>query len=693
MACASRESGTNPSVKPWVSILALFLLACPAMAQEGISDFEELDLEELLDVVVTAAKHKQSIAESPSAVTVITRDEIENSGARSLPEILRLVPNMDVEVLNPLWYEVGIRGNTSINSDSMLLLVDNRDATVEFLGFPAWTLQSFNMEEVERIEVIRGPGSALYGANAYTGIVHVITRDPGTGPRALASLRGAEHGAVELSLRLSETFGPVAAAIGVGLERADFWTDRDNKSFSARRVRGDVKIDLGENLAVRLDGGLFATSGRFQTYAGTLDMDDHLDAFGRVRFDAGDLSLTAAYSHFVVDGIIDMGLVYNGIEIGRLPYLHGQVDKITTQAQHTLEFFHNRLIYGAEYIYNQYHSNVLIDPDTDEHRIGFYLQDEVDLKSIINSLLDAENAPALTLTAGLRLDVNSITQLEISPRAALVYRLTENHSFRLGYAHAFRKPTFMETSMNVRLISNVGIDELDVTNTGLRNRTIDSLEAGYLGNFFDGRLQIHLDAAYTWYRDIIAFKIDWDEIEYIDLPGVRIPDINGPGIGFYNQSGGLNGHTLELYINARPVDWFRVFLTASYRQVFNDETKRFRWTEPVWRLNSGADLTLVRDLLLSLRAFVSERYWRSVYGPEGPFEPMVQDWVPSYWFINARLAWTVSEKPFGLQVGVEAFNLFDKRFREFHGYTVPNGVDYGGEMLGRRVTLFVRGEI
>ena len=102
---------------------------------------------------------------------------------------------------------------------------------------------------------------------------------------------------------------------------------------------------------------------------------------------------------------------------------------------------------------------------------------------------------------------------------------------------------------------------------------------------------------------------------------------------------------------------------------------------------------MAKDLLLSVRAFISERYWRSVYGPEGPLAPMIQDWVPSYWFLNARLAWSVSDKPLGVQVGVEAFNLLDKRFREFTGFTEPNGVDYGGEMVGRRITLFVRGEI
>ena len=681
-------------------LLAILLLAHNAAAQEGISDFEELDLEKLLDVVVTAAKHRQSIAESPSAVTVITREDIETSGARTLPEILRLVPNMDIAVLNPLWYEVGVRGGTSINSDSMLLLVDGRDATVEFLGFPAWTLQSYNMEEVERIEVIRGPGSALYGANAYTGVVHVITRDPGTGPRAVASLRGGEHGTSELSLRLSDSFGPVAFGVGAGIERADFWTDRDHKSYGVTRGRVDAKIDLTENIAVRLDGGLFMTSGRFQTYAAPLDMDEHIDAYGRVRLDVGDVSVQASYSHFSFSGDMDMGLEFNGIEIGRLPYLRGRVDKITTQAQHTLEFFHNRLIYGAEYIYNTYHSTILVDPDKDEHRYAFFLQDEVDLAAIMNRLWKVK-PPPLYLTAGLRFDESFMMERgqrenihrEISPRVALVYRLSDNHSFRLGYAHAFRKPTFLETSMRVHLESAVGIDELDLEAPDLENRTIDALDAGYTGSFFEGRLQIRLDAAYTWYRDMVHFDIDWEQIEYINHAGVLIPDINGPGIGFFNRQKGNNGHTLDLQVNARPVEWFRAFLNVAYRQMFDKMDNQFRGMEPVWTLAAGADLKGDAGWKLSLRAFASDSYRRTIYSPKGLLEPPLRATIPTYWFLNARLAWTVSKKPFGLEVGVVAFNLLDNRFREFVGTTDPNGVDYGGEMLGRRITLFLRGEI
>jgi outer membrane cobalamin receptor len=110
-------------------------------------------------------------------------------------------------VINPLGYEVGIRGDTAMNSDTVLLLVDGRDLTMELFGFPSWVVQHFSLDDIERIEVIRGPGSALYGSNAFAGVVNVILRAPGKGPRAMASVRGGEHGRTEVSCRVSENFG------------------------------------------------------------------------------------------------------------------------------------------------------------------------------------------------------------------------------------------------------------------------------------------------------------------------------------------------------------------------------------------------------------------------------------------------------------------------------------------------------
>jgi iron complex outermembrane receptor protein len=169
---------------------AVFLTAAFAQAQEDEDLVDEFAFLEMEATVETAARRAQPISHSPAAITLLIREDIEATGARVLPEILRLVPNMDVLMSNPFYYEVSLRGaDASVGTDSVVLLVDGRDLTVEFFGFPMWAVQHFSLDDVKRIEVIRGPGSALYGPNAYAGVVQVFTYEPGEGPEASASVR------------------------------------------------------------------------------------------------------------------------------------------------------------------------------------------------------------------------------------------------------------------------------------------------------------------------------------------------------------------------------------------------------------------------------------------------------------------------------------------------------------------------
>ncbi|MFC1655044.1 TonB-dependent receptor, partial [Myxococcota bacterium] len=278
-------------------IVCLLLAAGTAGAQDDM-DAGELEMDMFFapaETVTSATRHAQPLELSPSAVTVLTREDIEASGARTLPEALRQVPNMDIGMVNPLWYEVGVRGDTSMSSDTMLLLVDGRDVTIELFGFPSWTTNSFTMDDIERIEVIRGPGSALYGANAYAGVVHVITREPGTGPRAQASVRGGEHGYVETTGRANVNLGPLAISASFGYQDNDFWTDRDNRAGEMLRGRLDAKLDLGEDLDLRIDAGASQSAGRFFTYVGPVELNELTVAYGRVRFQFKDLMVQALY--------------------------------------------------------------------------------------------------------------------------------------------------------------------------------------------------------------------------------------------------------------------------------------------------------------------------------------------------------------------------------------------------------------
>jgi outer membrane receptor protein involved in Fe transport len=383
-----------------------------------------------------------------------------------------------------------------------------------------------------------------------------------------------------------------------------------------------------------------------------------------------------------------------GLVLARIPSFNCLGDTISVQAQHDLEIFHNHLTYGAEYVFNRYDGIVLIPPVHYEHRGGFYIQDEVNLSGILRESA-GEDLPPIILTAGLRFDVNSVTEWELSPRASLVYMPGENHSLRLGYAHAFLKPTFFETSMHIHLddVNNYGFDQLNVANENLGNQTLDSLELGYSGNFFDDRLVVRIDLAYNWYGNLIEFEYDPGKMEYKVVGGFRIPDITGPGMSFQNVPEGYNGHNVELQLTFRPTDRSRLFFQAAYRQLFDNATGRFSDREPVWNLVAGADANIFAGLTLSLRAFYTDSYRRELPDMESVLEPSIHIRMPATWYLNARLAWKLSSKPHDLTLGVEGFDILGFVFRQHAGAAMPNGPDYAAERLSRRIVLFVRGQI
>jgi len=665
-------------------------------------DFDELYLGELLNTVFTAAKHEQDIAEAPSAITVITREDIETSGARTLPEALRMVPNMDVYVIKPLWYAVGLRGKTSEASDSLLLLVDGRDVTWELLGAPIWTVQHFSMDEIERIEVIRGPGSSLYGANAYAGVVNVITRQPGEGPTTSASLRGGERGLSEAACRGSAKLGPVALSADVGVVREDLWSERDIGGRDVVRGRVLGQVEMGSSGKLLAEAGAYQGSGLLHTDMGKVDLHDAKDYYGRLRYELDDLMIQAAYNRVTLDAEIDMRLYYAdlGMELARAPPIIGHFDKIAVQAQHGVEIFHNRFTYGAEWIFNGVHSDIFVDPDQYEHRVGLFLQDELDLSAIVKNLFESE-IPRLIMTLGLRFDYNNMPDIErtdytFSPRAALIFLPGKDHSIRVGYAHAFLKPTFFESSMNMRLIEipPFNFTSLDVGNPDLENQTIDSVELGYGVFFLNRRLHVKIDFALNWYRKNIGFSFRPSRMQYRNIGGVLIPDINSPGmLSHNNDQRGDDGHNLDLQIMAWPTDNTRFMFVAGYRQVYDAITHRFGRGEPILRLAAGADMKGAAGWKLSLRAYYTSRYYRNIGNPHSVIEPMVNLPVEAYLFVNARFAWTLTAEPVSLSVGLEAFDLLGTGFREESAIAFSNDVDHGGDLLGRRIVLFVQGEI
>jgi len=138
-------------------------------AQDGAEDIEMEMFFAPEETVTSAARHEQDIGMSPSAITVLTREDIRTSGAINLVDLFRMVPGLDVIVNSPAFTSVSGRLNWTQENNHCLVLIDGREANFELLGATVFEVLSITIEDIDRIEVIRGPGSALYGANALSG--------------------------------------------------------------------------------------------------------------------------------------------------------------------------------------------------------------------------------------------------------------------------------------------------------------------------------------------------------------------------------------------------------------------------------------------------------------------------------------------------------------------------------------------
>jgi iron complex outermembrane receptor protein len=680
-------------------LLSLSFLLAPAFAlgQEAGDDdlaaeFEMLEEEAMVE---SAARRRQPISLSPSAITLLTRDDLEASGARTLPDALRMVPNMDIYQLTPFWYEIGIRGGRgTAGFDTVPLFIDGRDATVEFLGFPTWTAVPISMDDVERIEVIRGPGSALYGANAFSGVISVKTFEPGEGPAESFSLRGGEKGYTELSARVSRRFGPFALAVSAGLQQQDLWTSRDTPELDVLRGRVVGKVDLGEKTSLVVEGGAYSTSGRGRTGWGELEFHKLTNVYTGVRFKHDALTFQAVYDRLDVDVDINFDVTVDDITLARLPPLVGDMSKVSLLAQHDLEIPYNHFTYGAEYLLHFATLDPFIPPELSEHRYGAFLQDEIDLARILEDLIEVK-PHGLFLTLGIRFDDNTSGPWEFSPRASLVWQLNAQHSFRFGYAHAFLKPLMLMVNLHVwsEDVAGMNLDEMNWTPADdLKNESIDSIEAGYAGNFLGGRFQLHLDYAYLWIKNPISPKIDYDLVRYIEFGPIRIPDPTGPGLLIANDDDELWGSVLELQGIIKPVEGLRVFANVSFRQLFN-QRNQLEGYEPIWLAGCGADLAS-GGWLAAVQAFYTHKHTSRMVDPPGGFGADKHGyWLNSAWLVNTRLAREIAIGTVRMQAGIEVFNLLDQRFREMKGLEMPNRSDWISERLDRRIVFFLRGEI
>jgi outer membrane receptor protein involved in Fe transport len=536
----------------FLSLFYLPVQATPSQEQAKIQELVSLDLSDLLNVQITvASKTAETVANAPSSVTVFTHRQIQRMGVRTLGELLDFVPGFQSFrlALNGDSQGFQVRGNPMLPvfTRDVLILLDGRRLNGSHSGGAVLYNAYLNLDNVKQIEVIRGPGSALYGSNAFLGVINIISAKD----RSNFIVRGGSHEAREALFNLSTRyktwqFSSFARVYGDQGETYEGLTDRFGASGSATDER------RGEDVNVRLNKDSFAVYLRHSRrsshnfldseYLGDNDINTAEQKQSSLAFayeyplsSALTVKLKGGYSHSQLYFLSDAGDGLFGL------YLENEATNFDLDAKWAISTGNTwQAGFTVEHTGNS--DNALIERGADgelaylrgadsftENRtrdiIGLYIQHQRRLQ------------PDLNLVGGVRYDRYSDFGDTVNPRGALVYDTPWQDKLKFMYGQAFRAPNLADLTLNV---------ENSKGNPNLAPEKVETLELAYVHRASFGQ------AITTLFRnhisDVIAIEADEN------------------GLFFARNEGELTRHGLELELNIEAADdWL---LRFTYTEIF-----------------------------------------------------------------------------------------------------------------------------
>ena len=517
--------------------------------------------------VVTASAKLQPLSQAPSNVYVITAEDIRHSGATDLPTILRRVPGLSVMQLSGFEFSVSARGNNQGFANKLLLMVDGRSVYVDTQGVVDWLVLPVSFSEIKRIEVLKGPAAAIYGFNAFDGIVNIITKGPDEMKGTTIQVGAGEFGTVRSSAVHANRINQFGYRLSTGHDQNQQWRNRNALSYRSDRFNGLVEYHATDQLAIRLEGGLqhvkptdivssdviHISSPYTNSYARA--SVEHPDFFVRAFWNQTNMSITNSTLLFLAPFITVTDT--EGRSSG-IPFLTNSYD-LWSQYTHQIGSAH-RLIGGINYRHNTL-SGTEITGFSQEDRLGMYVQDAWTLW------------PSLTLNAGARMDLHSDIHPTYSPRVALVYEPIKNHTFRISSSIAYRSPTLVESNSAINTNTNIfgfAIQSLLQGSQNLEPERIVSYEAEYQGWYLDHRLRTRAAVFHNELKNLIG--------------AVTVSPTSGT---WANSAGVADIEGAEIGIEVIATSWLRGFANYSYQHTNQSITDFQRRGGPSSTANGG----------------------------------------------------------------------------------------------------------
>lgn len=522
-------------IRMWIPVAAgLILLGTGMQVSAGWQDSQEssalfdLSIEELMEIpiVVSASRQGQKLNESSAPISIVTSEDIHYSGLTDIPEILQFVPGVDVVKFNRLLYGVGVHGMHETISNHLLSLVDGRFANNPIFGGPEFHRLPVFLEDIEHIEVVRGPGGAAWGANAFTGAVNIITKDPEDTLGHLGSTTVSEFGDTFTHLRW-------------GAKKED-WSWRISVGYED--VRNSDETGAGDYMTtspwvIGPPDPIGYSTYKARDFSRTWRLDSK--AVYRVS-EATKISLGAGYSH-ILSGDFEM-TGYYPMENNRAELLRtfAKIDhEFDDGASGCIQWFGNlsnmNWVNAASYDAKEYDIEAQYNfAVTGNHKItlgGNFRWDRIDIDGQ-GTMENAYHWPGqpydefwgglfamdrwtvtdrFSLEAQIRADWYSETQTDWSNRFSALYDLDgeKKHVVRFSAARAFRSPLVSlrkATAETVYVPWWGGFHVINLAaNDNLKNEQTWSFEAGYTGRFAD-KFTLTLNTFYQRLSNLIGYS-------------------------------------------------------------------------------------------------------------------------------------------------------------------------------------------
>ena len=665
----------------WGRFVFVYVLAGPAIAltasgsvlNESTGNLADLSIEQLMNESVTSvSKKEEKLNDAPAAIYVISNDDIRRLGITTIPDALRLVPGLDVAQINSHDWAVSARGFNNEFANKLLVVVDGRSVYGTGFGGVVWGVQDVVMEDIDRIEVIRGPGASLWGANAVNGVINIITKSAKETQGVLVSVSG---GTVDQPATTVRYGGQLATNLYYRAYAKYF--NRDGTVLAngqdapdrARELQGGARLDWepSEENKLTLQGDFYADRFVENQNVPTLTPPYRLD-FNETDSNNGG-NLLGRWTHdFSESSSFTVQAYYDHFKQEQADSASELSDTLDFDAQHRFALGSRNDVtwgVGCRYLQADFHSSDFVSwfpAKTTDRLLSAFVQDEIIL---VPNRLKA--------TLGSKFEHNDYTGFEFEPSVRLSWTPTEKQTVWAAVSRAVRTPSWSDLAARVNqetmppappfvpfptLFNSAG-------NPVLADEELVAYELGY-----------RAELAKTFSVDATGFYNDYNHLIAPTAVttgfAVNPPPPHSVVTGTFENAGGGNSYGVEVSARWDVTDRWHLTANYSWLNVQLDFNSPYLQAGPQYQAQIRSALDLPDHFELNGALY----YVDQIETPYG----ISQTTIPDYFRLDVGVVWHPTKN---LEIGIWGQNLLTDQHAEFASYKTALITEIPRSVLGK----------